>query len=63
LGNLHEGMAGIRTHRWFEGFGWPALHQRKLAAPMAPQSVQVQLPANTTTSVAVVGKLDWDEEF
>ena len=62
LGNLHEGMAGIRTHRWFDGFEWPALHQHKLDAPMVPQTVQVQPPAAAST-VAVVGPLDWDEEF
>lgn len=65
LGNLHEGMAGIRTHRWFDGFDWPALHNHKVDAPMVPKQGQVQVhPAtNNAADTAIVGPLEWDAEF
>ena len=37
LGNLHEGIAGIRSHAWFRGFDWPGVVKRSLRAPIIPE--------------------------
>jgi cGMP-dependent protein kinase len=65
LGNLHEGMAGIRTHRWFQDFGWQQLHKHSLEPPTTPSLAQLRnVPElGPTDAHAEVGPLQLDEDF
>lgn len=36
-GNLKNGVADIKTHRWFQPIDWIAVYQRKLEAPFIPK--------------------------
>jgi hypothetical protein len=44
LGNTKEGIQGIIKHRWFSGFDWDGLLNRKMPAPIVPS---VESPEDT----------------
>ncbi|XP_063314874.1 cGMP-dependent protein kinase 2 [Pelobates fuscus] len=37
LGNLKNGIADIKKHRWFNGFDWEGLGSRSLPSPLKPE--------------------------
>ncbi|MEE6460185.1 hypothetical protein FKM82_000878 [Ascaphus truei] len=37
LGNMKNGIADIKKHRWFNGFNWEGLSARSLPSPLKPE--------------------------
>ncbi|XP_075060654.1 cGMP-dependent protein kinase 2 [Mixophyes fleayi] len=37
LGNMKNGIADIKKHRWFNGFNWEGLSLRRLPSPLKPE--------------------------
>ncbi|KAM4809037.1 cGMP-dependent protein kinase 2 [Rhinophrynus dorsalis] len=37
LGNMKNGIADIKKHRWFNGFNWEGLSSRSLSSPLRPK--------------------------
>uniref|UniRef100_A0A803JSN0 cGMP-dependent protein kinase n=1 Tax=Xenopus tropicalis TaxID=8364 RepID=A0A803JSN0_XENTR len=37
LGNMKNGIADIKKHRWFNGFNWEGLNTRSLPSPLKPE--------------------------
>ncbi|XP_012286555.1 cGMP-dependent protein kinase, isozyme 1 isoform X2 [Orussus abietinus] len=68
LGNLEDGIEGIRNHKWFGSFDWPALRALSFPSPLVPK-VNSHLDTRNfdrfppDREVPPNDYSDWDAEF
>jgi len=67
LGNMKNGVKDIIKHKWFAGFDWAGLMERKLAPPIAPVIKSKDDMSNfdeyPEDEVEVEECLEWDPEL
>lgn len=67
IGNLHDGIAGVRKHPWFADFDWSALQHQKMKAPFLPnivtESVNGVVESRPHAEEVSISKAPWTAEF
>jgi len=51
LGRTQHGVQAIKMHRWFAGFDWEGLFDKKIPVPIVPE---------LASDIKTIGKLDYD---
>jgi cGMP-dependent protein kinase len=65
LGRTQHGIQGIKNHRFFAGFDWDGLQERRIEPPIKPKIPQDMKTLGTNISIddSMVPKSEWNPDL